>query len=524
MSRPMPASALALAAILALAGCNVSSVPAPTGSDSDTGATGASADNLSISGRIAVPDGAKTRPRSQAAAEGYMVAAQSIETTEIYSAETDPNGSFELEIPDSEQGNAFAVVLLDPQGRPVGPVVFDETGGEAHTAANLEQPISLGEVTVPDDPAAQPLMPGEGFDGQGLIADDVMARTDENGVPVGVPSLGKGASAMGTPADSLRQSLDRDRDGLPDFIDADNDGDGVVDDFDDEGGDDAGAKPGFRLNFFMNLKISEESADVYYLGTLSQRQSALAEDTVITFEIIEEPDHTPAIASVRLLDRPAPSYVSSMTILNSGALWSDSGYVFDEAGDRFQQFAVPHALIDAGDTFMVAVELEDGTMRLCYSMINYVFTNIPRLIRYGTPGAMSAYTAGSGISFDPNQDLVLEFEPPKDETGAYLTGFDYTFQIFYYDGTDQLSVDGSATWATPPTDFDTTRQVYTVTAAALGSLSADNTYTVTIPKEAFPAQVKTSDGSTVTVSSYKIDITAEKNGNNAALMVIANRK
>ncbi len=536
----LPRLVLMSAACLGLMmGCNLSSVP--SGSDADAngissdpsggsgGASGGSTDasgdgtTLGISGRIAEPAGAKRRPRAQAADAAYTVAAQSVETMEIYSTQADPNGSFELAIPDSEQGNTFMVVLFDPQGRPVGPIVFDETGSEARTAANLKRPISLGEVAVPDDPAARPMMPGDGFDGQDLIADDVMARTDENGVPVGVPSLGKGADAMGTPADSLGQSLDRDRDGLPDFIDADNDGDGVVDDFDDDG-EDAGRKEGFRLNFFMNLKIQEDSAAAYYGGTAEALESALATDTVITFEVVEEPDHTPAITAVRLLDRSAPSYVTSMTILNSGVLWSDSGYAFDDAGDRFQQFVVPHARINAGDTFMVAVELEDGTMRLCYSMINYVFTSIPRLISYGTPGAVTGYTAGGGITFDPNQDLVLEFQPPKDETGAYLTGFDYTFSIFYYDGSDQLDVDGAATWSSPPAGFDADRQVYSVAAAALGSLSADSTYTVTIPKEAFPAQVRTRDGGMISVSSYKIDITAEKNGNNAALMVTVTRE
>ena len=479
---------------------------------------------LAITGRIVPPASAKTRPRSQAAGGGYTVAAQSVETMEVYTVQTDPNGAFELELPPDEQGHTMTVVVLGPDGKPVGPVVLDESGPEARTAASLEQPISLGEVAVPDDPAAAPLMPGEGFDGQDLVADDVTARVDEHGVPVGVAGLGKGTEAMGTPSDNPRQGLDRDRDGLPDLFDADNDGDGVVDDFDDDGGDDAGAKAGFRLNFFMNLKISEENADTYYTGTTSDRETALAKDTVITFEVVEEPDHSPAITAVRLLDRVAPSYVGSMTVLHSGELWSASDYAFDENGDRFEAFVVPHAMIDAGDTFMVAVELEDGTTRLCYSMINYVFTNIPRLIRYGDAGAMTAYAAGTGIQFDGSKDLVLEFQPPVDETGAWITGLDYVFSIFYYVGGSQASVDASATWSSPPAGFDLQRLAYVVDAASLGSLSADDTYTVTLPREIFADTVTLTDGTTATVGQYKIDITAEKNGNNAALMIIATKR
>ncbi len=540
-------SALVLAGLLlTLNGCNpdISSLSDVTGIDSGDGSDvtntdgsdtsgdqdgagidgGTSNEGLSIQGRIVAPATAKARRSWQAADASFTVAAQSVETREIYSAQTDPNGLFELPIPADEQGHGFVVAILDPNGRPLGPVVLEQSGDEGHIAADLDGPLSLGEVDLPDDPTSAPIQPGKGFNGQDMVAADVTARLDDAGVPVGVPSLGKGALAQGTPSDDPRQALDRDRDGLPDFIDADNDGDGTVDDFDDDAGDDAGVTDGFRLNFFMNLKVAEQDADTFYSGTTADREGAIANTTVITFEVVEDPGHTPAITAVEALEHPGPSYMSSMTVLGTGSLWSDSGYAFDDAGDRFQAFVLPNTTISAGDMFVIQVHFDDGSAQTCWSMINYVFTNIPRLIQYGDSGALTEFAPGSGIQFDGSQDLVLEFQPPTDDTGAYITGLDYFFEIFYIAGTSQLDVDGSATWSSPPAGFDAGRQVYEVSASALGSLSADNTYTVTLPKEMFPDTVTLSDGSTATVTEYKIDIAAQKNGNNAALMIMATKK
>lgn len=54
------------------------------------------------------------------------------------------------------------------------------------------------------------------------------------------------------------------------------------------------------------------------------------------------------------------------------------------------------------------------------------------------------------------------------------------------------------------------------------TLSAESTYTFTIPREVFPDTVSTAAGN-VAVDAYKVDITAEGPSGNAAIMVAFRR-
>ena len=162
-------------------------------------------------------------------------------------------------------------------------------------------------------------------------------------------------------------------------------------------------------------------------------------------------------------------------------------------------------------------------------MINYIFKNIPKLIKYGSTGSLTNFdvtdagvngTNQHPIPFDGSKDLVLVYQPPPDENGDYLTELYNTFAIFYHtaNGT-QLNdqIDEAATWPSRPAGFGTEGTSYLVANDDL-TLSANNTYTVTLPKEILPDQVQTASGP-VDVAQYKIDITAECTSGNAAIML-----
>jgi hypothetical protein len=363
----------------------------------------------------------------------------------------------------------------------------------------------------------------------GLADPALAARLNADGAPVGLASVGKAVEAQTTQTQAGQ--ADTDGDGLIDMFDADDDGNGVVDDFE------AGAKlvdtpPDVRANFFMNLKIGTDNASVYYTGSAAEIGARLATDTVITLEVMMESTATRAIASARMLETPGPAYLALSTKLAEGGprpLWSESDYVFDTLGDRFGVWIVPNAVMDAGDSFTLEVTFDDGRVEQYSRMINYVFKNIPKLLEYGATGAMTEFDLAGGavdgspsrpILFDGTQDLVLVFNPPPDETGAPITGMDYTFQVFYQGATNgQLNgdIDYTATWATPIPNFD--RGTYRIAAAALGALSADKTYAVTLPDEVFADTVVLNSGAAAAVSAYKIDITAESPSGNAAIML-----
>jgi len=464
-----------------------------------------------------------------------MVVAQSNATGAIYRGTTDASGDFQVDIPDAEAGNTFMITVLGPDGRAVGPVLFGVAESGGLTGLELDGEVSLGTITLPDDPTAEAIEPGSDSDElDGLVDSELAARLDTNGVPVGLASHGKGdaADADGMPED---QVVDGDEDGLIDMLDADDDGDGTVDDFEGDGEVD-GAPSDVHVNFFMNLKIGSEQAQTYYAGTQAEIAAALAVDTIITLECVSEPSAARTITAVHALETPGPTYLpdADKMLEEDSPLafsrWAELEYAFDETEDRFQAFVRPNAVMDAGDTFTVEVSFDDGTTEQYSRMINYVFKNIPKLVQYGTAGALVDFNVTNPginggpeqpIPFDGTQDLVLVFNPPVDETGTYLRGLDYTFQIFYYTAVDGPAIndqiDIEATWPDPPAGFECT--TFWVASTDL-TLSPDNTYTFTLPKELFPGMVQTISGSEAAVSAYKIDITAECPSGNAAIMLV----
>ncbi len=495
-------------------------------SDDDAGAL----PEFGIAGSLKVAPTAKRMSLANGSeySAGYLVYASSEQSGENYEGETDADGNFSIDIPKDEAGNTFVVTIVNPLGHAEGPVILGSDGANGVTGFAMNESTSMGAIVLPDDPGAAGIEAGDGNTVGAQLDPAVATRLDDSGVPVGVASLGKGEGADGPAASSGggggAGKLDADQDGLIDIFDADNDGNGIVDDF--EGAIDFGGiapLSGVRSNFFMNLKIAEEDADTYYNGTQDEIDEALAFQTVITFEVLPE-SGSKEIVGVHLAKFPAPAYLAGATkMVDTGfglgeELWSDSDYAFDNAGDRWQAFVYANDLIEAGDLFAVIVDFADGTSIKSRRMINYVFKSIPRLVQHGTPATQGSY-AGGPVQFDGLQDVVLVFEPPIDETGAFLTDFDYFFEFFYVDGSNQQiqNADWTATFGGPaPAGFDNGK--FVVHAVDLGALSADGTYTVTLPAELFVDSIVRNDATTEAVASYKIDIAAQNSGNAAVML------
>lgn len=479
-----------------------------------------------ISGAIRSHESGQTAP----GADAYTVFIASDTTGEIYSADVDGQGEFRYDLPDSEAGSTFIVTIADSLGKSLGPVLFDNNGS---TGVKPIGTATLGVIELPTDPNDAPITPGPGTNTAAMIASTIQTRLDPNGVPVGVQSKGKGEAAeTALPASG---KVDIDRDGLIAIFDADDDGDGIVDDFDSS----SSSRSDIRVNFFMNLKISAEDASTYYEGTTAAIEAARAVDTIITFEVIDDdPNEGSSLASVTMYETPNPAYIPTSDLqTEDGGLqynpWSDTNFAFEEATDRFQAFVRPNDLMEAGDTFRIAVTYEDGVGFSTWRMINFVFTNIPKLIKFGSPLGLTPFdianttingTPSKPIRFDNTRDLVLEFEPPVDETGSPLTDIpQYKCQVFYIDENgDQINgnIDVDATFGALPNGV-TTNLAYVVDTSSL-TYSADGTYEITIPMELFPDSVTQKDSSTENVDYFKVDLTAESDGGNAAIMLSFN--
>jgi len=529
---------LTLSICLAIIGCLPGSTD-PTGDPTGDSGSDPSSSGASITGKISLPGASKLGLVAKTSTESFQVIAQSNETGEIYRGTTDETGSFEINIPDTEAGNSFMVTILGPDGRPVGPVMFGTLGDDGLTGLTVDDEVSLGTIELPNDPTAEPIEPGDDADAdiEDLVDPDITARVDDAGVPVGLESHGKGDSAMvddtGDGGEDKDQVVDPDKDGLIDMFDADDNGNGTVDDFDVEGTP-GGIPCDLNVSFFMNLKVDAERAQTYYSGTPDQIAERLSNDTVITFDVTTEPIATRAIVSANILETPGPSYLprSGVTISvgpedEQHALWAANGYALQQRDDRFDAFVCPNAVMDAGDTFTVEITFDDGTTEQHSRMVNYVFKNIPKLLKYGSEGNLTDFDVTSEmvngtyqkpILFDGTKDLVLEFQPPPDETGAPIIGMGYSFQLFFHSDRELgPEIDVEATWPDPIENLD--GMSYWIQSDQMGSLSSNGTYTVTLPREAFPDTVVLQSGEQVEVRFYKIDITAEASTGNAAIML-----
>ncbi len=465
-----------------------------------------------------------------AATGGFVVTAVSEQTQRVYRGVADENGAFEIDIPGSESGNTFVLTIVGSDGKPLGPVLLAVADGTGLTGLKPQGDVDLGDIGIPANLGLGPIMAAAEIP-EASLDDDSKTRLGENDVPVGVNSFGKGAGTL--LAGEAGDGADGDEDGLVDLFDADDDGDGIIDDLEDGAGAWGFPTGDVRANFFMNLKIQVEDSRPFYHGTPEELAEALSRLTVITFEVQTEPSAARTITGAHLLDSPAPDYLPLTTEPWTGQLWSLTGYALEASGDRFGTFVTPNAVMEVGDTFTVQVDFDDGGTERYSRMLNYIFTSIPRLVRWGPPGALADYDPGDPplrgsprdpLLFDGTRDLVLEFIPPLDESGAPLEGFDYSFQFFYF-GDDGLQINGNdidyeATFPAPVPGMDRTCYWVRATDPALATLSAENTYTVQLPGEAFVDQVVLNDGSTVDVARYKIDITAECPSGNAAITVI----
>jgi len=250
---------------------------------------------------------------------------------------------------------------------------------------------------------------------------------------------------------------------------------------------------------------------------------------------------TRQITAARLLETPGPAYLP--TAVYAGPDGPDTrtlredGYVLENEGTHpgapghgpsWGVHLIPLEVMQAGDIFTIEMTLDTGEVGQYSRMINYVFKSIPRLVRAGAAGSLHDFdvtdpamngTPEHPILFDGTQDLVLVFNPPKDETGAYITGMDYHIEVFFVGsgpGAGQLSLDFAATWPTPPPHLNEPCW-YEFPADTLGPLAADDTYTITLPIAVLPDTIHTQDGTEAAVGLYKMDLTAICPTGNAAI-------
>ena len=437
-----------------------------------------------------------SRPQASSS-DTESVLAQSAKDGKIYYGTVDSSGNLSISVP---SGEAIYIDVLK-NGRFDGMFVATAEGSQDTMGIKPTTSTNLGNITIDESKGIALSSSSEGIS---KIKDATLTARASSGVPVGAGNFGKGTgSKLGTgSADSTK--LDEDRDGLPDFLDADNDGNGLVDEMDKDSKPESEGAAGLtqiqQATVFMNLKIDYDKTATFNRKT----------DTVLTLHVqVKDPSK---VSKVEVVDAPAykdtaTSVASSFTFPDhdypaEGTSWKSLGYKLVKAtmggATVWTMFISPVDNVSAGDTFHFRVTFTDGTTEDAVKMINYAFTNIPKLATVNGTAA-TAFTGTNGTISDPigisssTSDLSfpITWSRPLDESGIAINGMTYQMQVFYYNAAKQSI--GQKNFDGPVDD-------------ATGSVTMQTTLSL-----------KSSDVTTEAAAIYQVDLTAQsKAGDNSA--------
>lgn len=418
-----------------------------------TTTTTRAAGNFAISGsinsgtvrtsRALSASGLKVQAVAQAAIADYTVAAVGDTTGDIYfaSAKTDSSGNFTISnLPSNE---SYYLEILDSTNKLVAPVAFGTSGGQAVMAVSPEGQASLNLGQVVYEAAKGGAAPTVEPTANLNTSDKVTPKTGETVVPKGAGTSGNYGKGSDTAYSGTYDStkVDGDKDGLPNIVDADNNGDLVVDEFDGQSTREViytTTLPDYFVYAFTNLKIDYDRRDTFKT-TYSDFTIAIG----LTPNV--KAGSTKTVSSVKVTEGPA--WIARARDITTNQLWSATNYALDSKGSAFEKHVKgvsPESEVKAGDALKYLVTFSDGTSSECIKMINFVFTDIPRATHYSLDRGTTwtAITAVSGpIGTATTSEVYLKWNRPKDESGAEIKGGKYTFEyVIASGGANEITV------------------------------------------------------------------------------------
>lgn len=373
---------------------------------------------------------------------GYRIYAMAKSTHKVYYATVSIDGSFSLTV---EQNGSYILTLVRSDSHVAGVLSPGALGNDTVVTGiktGASSAVDIGSFVL-DETKGVASAAGE----LSAVMDSSLKARAASGKIVGQGNLGKGAEAKLTAGNSVNtQSPDQDDDGLVDALDADADGDGVVDEI--QSGELAVTKSGKasacikNISVLMSLKIAYENSNTF----------DTKKDMVLALEVTPANSTCAAdISKVELLN--GPSFLATAAISASasgyvgayptaGILWTNvSVGSYDmvsmtppsDTTPHWVIWLVPNGTVTAGDSFHFKVSYKSSHEEHFVKMLDYVFTDIPRLLTYNGNAAPAPMAGGSGSSINAaavgRGDLTLTWSRPKDETGAEISALVYVFTV-----------------------------------------------------------------------------------------------
>jgi hypothetical protein len=425
---------------------------------------------------------------------GVVIVATDATTGRTYSADTGTTGTFTLHVP---KGNPMIYAIIDEEGKacgvlcgtlPSGTSSRDVSNPVVSTGIKVNADVALGDIEIPNTPGMIDMTNKAELDAE--IVAKIDATTSELIGFTGGAEHGKGDTLQvdgGLFTDSVFDPFggkaDLDGDGLPNVIDADDDGDGIVDDWDtspygsEAESDIPEASPvEFTLGFLLDIR--ENSGVNSYLSatTITEKEAALQRDMRLDIKLnFRDTTAFSNARSVKIYLPSSPPYAehleavefssdsdpeasgfatyyfadgSSIKPSTASIPWSnfetdgtDGGYNIPRHLNDQNTYAISlkipsnfHDLFEVGDVFTVEITYADGSVALYSQMLNYVYGNVTHFTSIAVtntatpPMTLDAYTDLSFSSNTPNEigyestdtHVHFLFTPPKDERDAFI--------------------------------------------------------------------------------------------------------
>lgn len=477
--------------------------------------------SVSISGSLSLSSGS---------AENYAVVVQDTATKELSIGTVSSDGSFSVSLSSSLSAaarfnkqarkfrtmahpnhntpnttNSATVSIVDSNGTFIAPVTFGNASGSSVATAfkpeegknfgTIPLTVSSGSVTAPPKAA--------GITDSANIDSNYSADVNSSGVPNGTNSKGKIKSgsdqAIALASNSLVSNSDhrdRDKDGVPDLFDGDNENEAISDALKDSGNYSRVEQEGVpsssgidKINVWYQMKVgSWNTAKKFYDSNTTTTEEAIKSAATITYIVYSKctngntPDKT--ISSITIKTNPGPAWLQTAKVANSPDLFSGKNYQFTEdtsrnaCGQNAERWRLDlnpdQSIAKVGDTAFMDVSYTDGSSETVSASLSFRFDGIPELYFWNV-GIAGWATEPSSAGFDANKknwssqvltstkehgrnsgnialcyasgtnkkDIEIAFKPPKDENGDWILpskGLSLYALEFFYESNQTVSL------------------------------------------------------------------------------------
>jgi hypothetical protein len=358
--------------LLLMISCSEDTSTVPVGGDKPD-------ESVYISGRLSSssqPLGSPGWNMTPTAVSDYKIIAQGLNSMRIFVVTTETGGAFEFTVPIED---SYTFHILDDNYHYLAPIVlaeYDSGANEVNEGLVVDtSDVDFGDVIVAEDEYVAYLV-----DGSVVTIDSEMVAAAIDGIPVGADSQGKDAGTYsGNP-------VDLDGDGVINIMDSDDDGDGLLDEFDPDWRPEVFCSVvgvfGLFVNFHNNLDefgnppaVRQDNQYIITVETISR----IGEEGKITKVVINGPEYLDLLA-IHPTDAMATNWLS----YNDRNLIKDYlGPIEDERWGAFIQ-GVEEAhvwdVVTPGDVWLFEITYTVGGLQyteLAAKKINFIFDQTP---------------------------------------------------------------------------------------------------------------------------------------------------